>query len=494
MEDDAASVYGPRVSTGRYMNDEIPAEMEVEADRNLDQDLTAVEGFAETLGLLPSMLTARATKMFIGGAGAPRTSQEPAIATFPTPWLIKLARESVWELFDHHGDDVAQSWGEALDREEAVGYLILDALGIEVTSKEAREFGKKAVLKVYLNGKESGKKGVKVRADAIKSGAAAKRTKARQAAQKSEAKAAGLREKLAGIDAQRDAELAALWGEELTWELPQGRVVSAPAPAPIDPAAAAAAAADAELAAAEAAEAAAAEARAAADENLGAAQRAARSSAVALRALEIPGVGSCSELLAWLVQQQEAHPALDGNLPEGRLYHKATQVWKVLDPLDRAIDRVNDETLDAVSDWCDARRARIAALQRVNQLQAQAEQVEVRRAAAETERLRAQIARVEAESAAAEERAREADTALAANQARIRELEAGQRVAVHAHAAHVWGAGWQRRPDEPMVINLTGKSASEVAAMAGCVSQAVTPTEERRALNQLNSGLLRVGC
>ena len=34
----------------------------------------------------------------------------------------------------------------------------------------------------------------------------------------------------------------------------------------------------------------------------------------------------------------------------------------------------------------------------------------------------------------------------------------------------------------------------EVAAMAGCVSQAVTPTEERRALNQLNSGLLRVGC
>ena len=130
----------------------------------------------------------------------------------------------------------------------------------------------------------------------------------------------------------------------------------------------------------------------------------------------------------------------------------------------------------------------------MDQLQAQAAQVEVRRAAAETERLRAQIARVEAESAAAEERAREADTALAANQARIRELEAGQRVAVHAHAAHVWGAGWQRRPDEPMAIDLTGKSASEVAAMAGCVSQAVTPTEERRALNQLNSGLLRVGC
>ena len=53
--------------------------------------------------------------------------------------------------------------------------------------------------------------------------------------------------------------------------------------------------------------------------------------------------------------------------------------------------------------------------------------------------------------------------------------------------------GWQQRPDKPVVFNLTGKSASEVAAVAGCVSQVVTPTEERQALNELNSGLLRVG-
>ena len=43
------------------------------------------------------MLTARATKMFIGGAGAARTSQEPAIATSATHWLIKLAKEAVIE-------------------------------------------------------------------------------------------------------------------------------------------------------------------------------------------------------------------------------------------------------------------------------------------------------------------------------------------------------------------------------------------------------------
>ena len=84
-------------------------------------------------------------------------------------------------------------------------------------------------------------------------------------------------------------------------------------------------------------------------------------------------------------------------------------------------------------------------------------------------------------------------TPLPPRGARLRELEAGQRVALHAHAMHVWGAGWQQRPDKPVVFNLTGKSASEVAAVAGCVSQVVTPTEERQALNELNSGLLRVG-
>ena len=40
--------------------------------------------------------------MFIGGAGAARTSQEPAIATSATHWLIKLAKEAVWQLFDLH--------------------------------------------------------------------------------------------------------------------------------------------------------------------------------------------------------------------------------------------------------------------------------------------------------------------------------------------------------------------------------------------------------
>ena len=491
MEDDASSVVGSRVTTGQHMTGAFDTELEGESGLNLEKDLMAADGLGEAMGLLPSMLAGRATKMFTGGNGAPRRSQEPELATSPTPWLIKLAKEAVHELFDLQRDEVQRSWGEVIDREEAVGYLLLDALGIEALPAEARDFGKKAIVTIYHP-----KKGLKQRDDALKGAAAAKRYKARQAAKKSEAAAAKLAERLAAIDAQRDADRAALWGQELDWQLPEGRLVSAPAPAPpqpIDPAAAAMAAADAELAEAEAAEAAAAEARAAADDKLAAAERAARSSSVALQALGLPGVSSCDELLAWLVAQQEAHLELDGNIPGSKLYLKATKVWEVLDPLDEAIDRAKGERSAAGSNWCDARRARIAAMEHVSQLQIQAAQDEAQRAAAATERLQAQLAQGEAKRAAAEESAREAERQIAKNEARIRELEAGQRVAVHAHAAHVWGAGWHRSPDEPMVINLMGKAASEVAAMAGCVSQAVTGMEERRALNDLNSGLLRVG-
>ena len=104
--------------------------------------------------------------------------------------------------------------------------------------------------------------------------------------------------------------------------------------------------------------------------------------------------------------------------------------------------------------------------------------------------MQAERAQQEAAVAESEQRLSENERQLAVVQARLRELEAGQRVAL---AMHVWGAGWQQRPDKPVVFNLTGKSASEVAAVAGCVSQVVTPTEERQALNELNSGLLRVG-
>ena len=498
MQDDASDAGTVRAGTHTRENEAVDMEIEAELDRNLENDLAAADGFGEAMDLVPSQLSSRATKMFTEGIGAPRRSGEHKIAKKPTLWLVKLAREVVAELFAHHRERVQESWGTMLDQEEALGFLICDALGCELLAEEARTIGKQAAA--AINDKRSG---AKVKDAALKSGAAAKRANARKAAVKHPDRREDLAEKLADIDAKRESARAALWGEEVKLPLPPPDskvVVTQPVAAaePMDPAAAAAAAADAELGAAVAADAAAAEAKAAAEEKLAAAERAARASSVALRALEIPGVGSAVDLNHWLGKQEEAHLALDGNLPQGVLDVKAKKIWEALDPLDKTVDEAKADGLAAGFDWIDARRARVAALARVQELAAQAAESERQQAAAERERLQALMAQKEAEIAERERAELEAERRLAETQARIRELEAGQRVAVHAHAAHIWGAGWQQQQAAPKIIKLTGKSADEVAAMAGQVSQVETSrsTAERRALNDnvLNQGPLRVGC
>ena len=124
--------------------------MELEDDPGLTiaNDLMMADGFGEAMDLNPSMLASRATKMFMEGAGAPRQSHEPALATTPTLWLVKLARQAVSDLFGQHRAEVQESWGSALDQEEAVGYLIADALGGELVPAEARALGKKALLAI----------------------------------------------------------------------------------------------------------------------------------------------------------------------------------------------------------------------------------------------------------------------------------------------------------------------------------------------------------
>tara|TARA_B100000795_G_scaffold140593_1_gene105242 strand:+ start:1048 stop:1641 length:594 start_codon:yes stop_codon:yes gene_type:complete len=159
------------------------------------------------MSLQPSVVNARATQMFTGGDGAPRRSGEGAVATAPTFWVIKLAKEAVFELFLHHRDEVQRSWGTMLDQEEAVAYLVCDVVGLEILPEEARPVGKAAVKAVY-----EPKRGAKAKDALIKGAAAARRTRARQAAEKSSERAAGLDARSAEIDAERDADRAALWG------------------------------------------------------------------------------------------------------------------------------------------------------------------------------------------------------------------------------------------------------------------------------------------
>ena len=221
--EDAASVAGTeRVDIRMREDDAVDMEIDGERGVNLENELAAADGLGEALDLKPSMLASRETRMFTEGIGKPRRSEEPAIATKPTLWLVKLAKEAVSELFVHHRDEVQQSWGEPLDQEEALGYLVCDALGCELVPDEARSIGKKATLAITCPSK-----GAK-----LKGSASAKRAKARKAAEKSEEKRAALRPKLAGIDAERDAKRVELWGSVLDVRLPRGQIVQGTAPVP----------------------------------------------------------------------------------------------------------------------------------------------------------------------------------------------------------------------------------------------------------------------
>ena len=249
--EDAASVAGTeRVDIRMREYDAVDMEIDGERGVNLENELAAADGLGEAFDLTPSMMASRATCMFTEGNGKPRGSEEPAIATKPTLWLVKLAKEAVSELFVHHRDEVQQSWGEPLDQEEALGYLVCDALGCELVPDEARSIGKKATLAITCP-----RKGAKQADTKLKGSASAKRAKARRAAEKSEEKRAALRPKLAGIDAERDAKRVELWGSVLDVRLPRGQIVqgTAPVPAVEMGADAAVAAAEAKLAAAQAA-------------------------------------------------------------------------------------------------------------------------------------------------------------------------------------------------------------------------------------------------
>ena len=133
--------------------------------------------------------------MFTEGDGAPRTSGDDAIVKKSTLWLIEIVKEMVAVLFQHQRARLQESWGTAIDQEEAVGYLVCDCLKIEILKEEARVIGKAAVLAITHP-----KKGAKVANDKLMGAAAAARSKARKAAEKDAEKAALLESKLKEID------------------------------------------------------------------------------------------------------------------------------------------------------------------------------------------------------------------------------------------------------------------------------------------------------
>ena len=130
--------------------------------------------------------------------------------------LIKLSKEAVHSLFEIHRDEVQRSWGSMLDQEEALGYLIADALSLDLLPEEARKVGKKAV-QVHKKAKETD--------DKLKGNAAARRTKARRAAEKESTLAEQLDERLAEIDTNCAEQRKAHWAKVVQLPFPEAPLV-----------------------------------------------------------------------------------------------------------------------------------------------------------------------------------------------------------------------------------------------------------------------------
>lgn len=206
MDDDQLSQHTVQLDHDRSMLGATAAAFDPSEARNLVNDLAATEAAAGSRNTLQPLEAAavrnRASQLFAGGEGKLSFASGPKLANEPTLQLLKLAKEAVNELLTLQRSEVNEGTSQRLTKEDALGYLLGDALGVELLPPEARKVGHKAtgLLKV-----------AKARDDKLMSGASAKRSKARQAAEKDESKVAGLDAKLAEIDSKRDAERRELW-------------------------------------------------------------------------------------------------------------------------------------------------------------------------------------------------------------------------------------------------------------------------------------------
>ena len=460
---------------------------EGKATLNMENDLMMADVFGEAMSLQPSVVNARAMQMFTGGDGAPRRSDEGPIATDPTLWLIKLAKEAVSELFAHHRNEVQRSWGSMLDQEEAVGYLVCDAVGMDILPEEARTIGKAAVKAVF-----EPKRGAKDADDKIKGAAAARRARARQAAEKNPERATGLEARLAEIDAERDAKRAALWAGTPNLGMPDRKsqiVEQKPKaqPKPPDP-----------VQQAEQALAAAEVAQVAAD---GAAREARRARA----RVQAPSFnGKKEEKDFWdgiVYKTDEKTGRKYPDLVEPAELERRDALRRAISEAEATLRRAEFDAKAAAREVegcrCDVEmQTEMRAAEQKYARERAARQAEAAKACADAEDA-AEEARAEAEACEArteEMLARHKEMCAEFDRERrnlqyelVRAQWAEDRTScVQQHAAEVWGPAWQMedRP-APKVFSLVGKSAEEVRGMSSQVSQVGTGTEERVALNRV---------
>ena len=415
------------------------------------------------------MVRARAAALLTNGAGALQWSSESPLLAAPTLHLVKLVKESTDELLDRRREEVHTSCGVPIDKQLALGLAICDALGREVLACEARNIGKAAAGLLPAAKKKDN--------ELLKGNAAAKRTRARKAAAAAD-KLENLDATIAGIDAERDVQRAALWGTPVSLPIPTAPLVPTrerqpPPPKAMPPKVDELAAARAALTAAFAAHA--------------HAQRDHRDAQRALARLQPPKFAG----------KQEIHVAEMSDADCSAAERKARQTEGALRLAELDVKSA-EQSLDLEFELAEMNKKAVAeraARQRARE--------------AEREACVAERQAAEAVSAQAKERSRMLATRAASLRfqfcclrwravakkacawAAIDELEAemardATRVRLLADAEKMWGSCAREKENAPpKVFSLVGKSAAEVGAMASQVSQVTTSVEERAALNKL---------
>jgi hypothetical protein len=457
------------------METEDSPDIQVEADRNLSNSRVAA---AASDGLSEDVMAAefpeRARIMFLNGDGAPHLSGKPCVIENPddiTFGHLKAAKVAVGDINVASNPNVNLSWGEMLDEMEAFAYLVGDPMRRMLVDTEARSLGRELERQL---------KGARERSEKLRGNAAARRSKARKAAEKDETKAAALDERLRAIDDELDGARRDLWAEKVkkvNWPSAQSVVVDGPAPvhwrardADSDD--------DMPRTAVEAAEAATeAEADAQAAEAMAEAmamkaERAAKSLA------RLPGAERCEvEWVSYLVGAGEKKRPSDEEMKRR----------------DAGYDRVRaaEHKLRVAVAEAEAAESSASYARRAADLQAKlACTMEVAEAACERERAEALAQELQARLDESVERMAAIELEAAGYRQQERDLVRGS---VLMDAQKVWGSvDGTAASAVPKVFSLVGKSADSVRALAGEVSQEVTGNEERAALKRLGCPHLSV--
>lgn len=453
--------------------------------RNLSYMMVATNGPEDAEELLPPVdavvMRSRASAMFTGGDGVPGQSGEEKLAGAPSMQLIKTAKEAVHELFELQRAEVQRSWGGMLDQEEALAYLICDALGLELLPAEARKIGNKAGILL---------KAAKAKDEKLRGGASAKRSKVRAAVAKEPARAAGLEERLAEIDSALVTSRAELWRSPEQLNLPEMLLVDArqrtakpksAAPTPLQMA-------EQELAAAD-------------DMKLQAELRC-RLALRALAKVQPPSFGGekLSSRSTSYFFSQTSHPDMPEKERQRRkeLFDSIWAAERELDAAKFALKQATRSVLDAQFEvnWekkeLEHEQAALARARERAEEDTRREAEWARRGADLEEEDRAEEAAYQVKRAELVQQ--QAAERRAADEERLREMEElfqrlearETRARLQAHAAHVWGG---KENGSPKVFSLVGKSAEGVRAMSAAVSQEVTGAEERVALNRISCAL-----